>query len=92
MRTIKLALFALAATLTFGAANADEADKMDVIVVTAARPDPVESPKLAAVEQAKPTIDFTELTIEMPSLDRKDIELEASRIELALREAPNPQS
>jgi len=92
MRTFKLALVAMAATLAFGAANADEAKKMEVIVVTAARPDSIETQKLATVEQAPPTIDFTALKIEMPTLDPAAAKAEISRIELALHEESTPQS
>lgn len=92
MKTIKLALIALAATLTCGAANAEEGDKMEVVVVTTARPDTIEVPKLAALEQPSLAIDFSELEIERPTLDRADVEQQDPRIELALHGAPQPKS
>jgi hypothetical protein len=90
MKTITFALIAMTATLTAGAANADETAKMDVIVVTAARPDTIEAPKLSEADQAAPTIDFAELTIEMPHLETAETQRE--RIELALNEDPAPKS
>jgi len=92
VKTIKLALFALAATLTIGAANADEAGKMDVIVVTAPRPDAIEAPKRPALEQTLPVVDFAELKIERPTLDPSAVESKAERIEIAARDEPKPQS
>jgi hypothetical protein len=92
MKTIKLALIALAATLTCGAANAEEADKMDVIVVTTTRPDALSAPKLPALEQPMLAIDFSELEIERPTLDPTEIEPRAPRIELALHGVPKPKS
>lgn len=82
----------MAATLTIGAANADEARKMDVIVVTAPRPDAVEAPKLPSLEQSLPVIDFAEFKIERPTLDPSAVESKPERIELAARDEPKPQS
>lgn len=92
MKTIRLALFALAATLTLGAANAEEAGKMDVIVVTAARPDTIESPPLDTLEPAPPAFDFAAFEIEQPTLDPSEVERKPARIELALHDERKPQS
>jgi hypothetical protein len=92
MKTIKLALFALAATLTVGAANADEARKMDVIVVTAPRPDAIETPTLTSLEQPLPVVDFGEFKIERPTLDPSTVESKPERIELAAHDEPEPRS
>jgi hypothetical protein len=92
MKTIKLALFALAATLTISAANADEARKTDVIVVTAPRPAAIEAPKLPSLEQSLPVVDFAELEIEKPTLDPSGVEPKPERIEIAARDEPKPQS
>jgi hypothetical protein len=92
MKTIKLALFALAATLTIGAANADDARKMEVIVVTAPRPDAIEAPNLRSLEQALPAIDFAELKIERPTIEPSTVESKPERIELAARDEPKPKT
>jgi hypothetical protein len=92
MTTIKLVLFGLAATLTIGAANADEARKMDVIVVTAPRPHAIATPTLTSLEQPLPVVDFGELKIERPTLDPSAVESKPERIELAAHDEPRPQS
>lgn len=85
MRVISLILIALATSLSFGIANADESRDMEVIVVTTARPDTLETRQVIAVENPAPTIDFSKLSIEAPTLDWSKVRLEPARIDVALQ-------
>lgn len=85
MRVISLILIALATPLSFGIANADELKDMEVIVVTTARPDTLETRQVIAVEKPAPAIDFSKLSIEAPTLDPSKVRLEPARIDVALQ-------
>lgn len=84
MKAFKLALIALATSLCFGIANADEASKVDVVVVTTARPEVFEPQTELEIEKATLAVELPVLAIEAPSLDELRVEIEAERIEVAL--------
>ena len=92
MRTIKLTLIALATALSHGIAHADETTKIDVIVVTGMKPELVETPKALVVDMKLPSIDFSELKIEAPRLDRSEFVITPARIDIALQEKTKSQS
>lgn len=86
MRAITLTLIAFATSLSFGIANAEEASDMEVVVVTAKRPDGLETRQDIAVDEAILVIDFSRLTIEAPKLDPSKVRLVPRRIDVALHE------
>jgi hypothetical protein len=94
MRGIRLIVIATAASLSMGIASADEAEHMEVVVVTAAKPNSLEIPQAVAVERLTPSIDFLELSIEAPQLDQVEVEveLERARIDVALSTEIEPKS
>ena len=84
MKAITLISIALATSLPFNFANADEATSMDVVVVTAARPVTLEMQQEIAVEKLTPVMDFSELSIEAPRLDPSQFRLVPARLDVAL--------
>jgi hypothetical protein len=91
MRMTRQLLIALAAAFSIGAANADEPRAVEVVIVTAPRPLPIEIPDPLSNEALKPQIDYSNLKIEPPRLDPAAVEPEPV-IELALSETAKSKS
>lgn len=93
MMPSKLTLIALATAFSIGAANADEPLAPEVIVVTAPKPETVETREVLAVETqaVAPHIDYTSLAIEAPKLERTDSKKERG-IEVVLSDTGNSKS
>lgn len=86
MKAFKLTLIALGASVSLAIAHADESDKMEIVVVTAERPDLLEPREPMAIEQSAPEIELPTLAIEAPSLESTGNRLRTERIEVALNE------
>ena len=91
MRAIKLTIFAVAATLSLGIAHAGEAD-MEVVVAVAQRPISIEIDNAIVAPPTLPSIDFTRMMIEAPSLDRLDTAVEPPRTAVALADETESKS
>lgn len=91
MKPIRLTLIATASAFSIGIANADTPPEPEVIVVTAPKPRPIESLELALPDEAKPDIDYTQLTLEPPRLEPRAQKIERP-VELALNEEPRKKS
>lgn len=91
MKMTRQILIALATALSIGVANADEPRAVEVVIVTAPRPVPIEVADPMSNETLKPHIDYTKPKIEPPSLDPAAVESEPV-IELALSETAKSKS
>ena len=91
MRPVRLTLIALAAALSVGPAYADSPRATEVIVVTAPKPEKIETSDVITIEQVSPKIDYTSLAIEAPRIDRPEIKVER-RTEVVLGNAGNSKS
>ena len=91
MRPVRLTLIALAAALSIGTAYADSPRATEVIVVTAPKPEKIETSDAVTIEEVSPKIDYSSLVIEAPRIDRADVKVEP-RTEVVLSDNGNSKS